>query len=124
MNTTGQQFAAVVRKSFRMNSRTLDRRDGGSIKAAIIESIAVSNEYPGYYGPERTALSSAAFGSYLAYRKHVDGYRIDGVLRYRITTMSPWNFAALIGNMIDAGVTNCGQGEDFFRNMAREQVAA
>lgn len=116
---TGEQFTAAVRKSFRISSRTRDHRDGGSLKADMLESIRNAVTYPGYYGPERTELSRAAWGTYLSYEKHVEGYRIPGELRFRIVSMSPWQFAGLLGEMIDAGVTNCGEGEHFFANMAR-----
>lgn len=119
MNTTGEQFTSTIRKSFRINSRTRDYRDGGSIKADMLESIRNAVFYDGYYGPERTELSRAAFGALQSYDKHIDGYRVAGELRYYITSMSPWNFAALLGEMIDAGVTNCGEGERFFSDMAR-----
>ena len=122
--TTGEQFTAAVRKSFRMNTRTRDRRDGGSIKADILESIYNAVYFEGYYGPERTELSRAALGAYLSYSKHVDGYRIDGTLRYYITSMTPWQFAGFLGEMIDAGVTNVGEGEVFFSNMQRRVAVA
>jgi hypothetical protein len=121
-HSTGEQFAAAVRKSFQIGPRTRDRRDGGSLKADILESIANAVTYPGYYGPERTALSRAAWPTYLSYQKHVDGYRIPGELRFMITSMSPWQFTALIGEMIDAGVTNVGEGERFFADMAQRSA--
>ena len=121
--TTGQQFTDMIRKSLRMNSRTLDRRDGGSIKTRILESIQEAVQYEGYYGTERTNLSRAAFGPWMSYQKHVDGYRIDGALRYRITSLSPWAFAAFIGDMIDAGVQTTGDGEIYFNRMAHQIVA-
>jgi hypothetical protein len=76
--TTGQQLTATLRKSFQVGPRTRDYRDGLSLKDRMLESIENAITYPGYYGPERTALSQAASGALRSYQKHVDGYRIDG----------------------------------------------
>lgn len=51
-----------------------------------------------------------------------EGYRIPGILAYRISQMTPWQFAGFLGEMVDAGVTNVGEGEVFFSKMAREVV--
>jgi hypothetical protein len=56
----------------------------------------------------------------LSYSKHVGGYRIDGTLAAHIQGLSPWRFAALLGTMLDAGVSCTGDGERFFAAMARE----
>lgn len=115
--TTGRQFADAVRKSFRIGTRTRDGRDGGSVKRDMLESIANAVLYPGYYGEERTNLSRAAWGTYLSYEKHIDGFRVDGNLHHRITKMTPYQFAGFLGDMIDSGVTNVGEGERYFQQM-------
>lgn len=114
----------MVRTAKRINGRSRDHRDGYSLKAQMIEDIFNSNNYPGYFGPERSELYHEAFGVALAYNKHVNGYRIDGLLRFRIDSMTPWQFAGFLGEMIDAGVTNCGEGEIFFQQYARTIRAA
>ncbi len=121
--TTGQQFAAALRTSFRINGKSRDRRDGGSIKADMLESVENAVQFEGYYGPERTELSRAAFGAVQSHRKHVEGYRIDGMVAYEISKLTPYQFAGYLGAMIDAGVTNCGQGEVYYARM-RQAVAA
>jgi len=112
--TKGQELAATLRKSFRINSRSRIRRDGMDLRSEMLDAIRNAAYYPGYYGPEKTATYREAIGAVRSYDKHVDGYRIDGMLRYRITSMSPWQFAGLLGEMVDAGVTNVGEGERFF----------
>lgn len=115
--TKGQELAATLRKSFRINTRSRIRRDGMDLRAEMLDAIRNASYYPGYYGPEMTATYRTAIGAVQSYDKHVDGYRIDGQLRYRITSMSPWEFAGLLGHMVDAGVTNVGEGERFFQQM-------
>ena len=115
--TKGQELAATLRKSFSVGPRTRHHRDGMDLRTEMLDAIRNAVYYPGYYGPEKTAIYRTAIGSVTSYDKHVDGYRIDGMLRYRITSMSPWQFAGLLGQMVDAGVTNVGEGERFFQRM-------
>lgn len=117
--TAGQKLTATLRKGFRINHRSRDRRDGVSIKADMLESIENACQYDGWFSAEKTETYRAASATVRSYRKHVDGYRIDGMLRYRITSMSPWEFAAFLGAMVDAGITNVGEGERYFQQMAR-----
>lgn len=117
--TTGQQLAAALRKGHAINSRSRDRRDGYSVKARMLEDIRIACQHDGYFGTEKTALYREASGTVRSYDKHVDGYRIDGMLRYQIVSMSPWEFAAFLGAMVDAGITNVGEGERYFQQMAR-----
>ena len=115
--TKGQELAATLRKSFHINTRSRIRRDGMDLRTEMLDAIRNAVYYPGYYSAEKTAVYSAATGALLSYDKHVAGYRIDGQLRYRITSMSPWQFAGFLGEMVDAGVTNVGEGERFFQQM-------
>lgn len=48
--TTGQQFTAAVRTSFHIGPRTLDRRDKGNLRAAVLECITNAVWHDGYYG--------------------------------------------------------------------------
>lgn len=123
--TQGQDLAATLRKSFRINTRSRDRRDGVSLKRDMLEAITFAATLSGYYSEEKSTTYRVGFGAVQAYGKHVDGFRIDGTLRFHITGMSPWAFAGLLGEMVDAGVENCGTGEQFFAEMARTvRVAA
>lgn len=122
--STGTEFAQMVRKNLHMNTRTRNYRDGRSMKDRILEDIATSNNFPGYYNEERSALYRAAYPVFNAYMKHVKGFRIDGMVAYQIEKMSPWQFAGFLGEMIDAGITNSFEGEIFFQNMKAEACAA
>lgn len=123
-NTAGQELTATLRRYFSIGARSRRyrtdrygcRRD---LHADMIEGIMNAAQYPGYYVQATQDALRAGFGTALAYDKHVNGYRIDGTLRYTITTMSPWQFAALLGQMVDAGVECTGDGERFFAEMNR-----
>jgi hypothetical protein len=114
MNTT----TATLRKYFHISPRTRRFRGNDDLFARMLESVELAATQPGYFNETTEQALHPAFGAVLAYRKHVDGYRIDGMTISRIKSLSPWQFAALIGQMVDAGVTNTGEGERFFRAMA------
>jgi hypothetical protein len=123
-NTAGQDLTATLRRYFSVNSRSRRFRKDRygcrqDLHAAMIEALANAATMPGYYSEATEGALRTGFGAVLAYDKHVNGYRIDGTLRFTITEMTPWNFAALLGQMVDAGVTCTGDGERFFSDMAR-----
>jgi len=121
--TAGQELTATLRRYFSVGTRTrryrMDEYGRRDLHAAMIEAIENAAQYPGYYSERTQDALHAGFGAALSYRKHVDGYRIDGTLRFAISEMSAWQFAALLGEMVDAGVTCTGDGERFFADMNR-----
>lgn len=125
MTTVGQTLAATLCKIFQIGTRT--RRYGKifgcrtDLHDAMIEAIENAVQFPGYYSPEKTEVLRAAWGAALSYRKHVGGHRIDGMLITRINGLSAYQFAALLGRMVDAGVSTTGDGERFFAEMTRER---
>lgn len=122
--TAGTEFAKMVRKNFGIGARTRTYRGGMNLKNEILEAIANSNNYPGYYSEAKTAIFRPAYPALVSYQKHVGGGRVNPLVSYEIEMMSPWRFAALIGSMIDAGVTNTFEGEEFFRDMRSSLLVA
>jgi hypothetical protein len=122
--TAGQILADALRRMFRIGTRT--GRYGkvfghrADLHIEMIEQIENAVTLPGYHNAERTEILRAAWGAALSYHKHYDGHRMDSVLRWRISEMSAYQFAALLGRMVDAGVTTTGDGELFFAAMARK----
>lgn len=122
--STGQILADTLRSNFGIGTRT--RRYGkvfghrADLHTQMIEAIENAVQYPGYYGPEKTAVLRTAWGAAMSYRKHVQGHRIDGSLAFHINSLSAYQFAALLGRIADAGVETTGDGERFFDAMARE----
>ncbi len=122
--SAGQILAAELRRMLRIGTRT--GRYGkvfgvrSDLHAEMIETIENAVTLPGYHNTERTEILRAAWGAVLSYRKHYDGHRMDSVLRWKISEMSAYQFAALLGRMVDAGITTTGDGETFFAAMARE----
>jgi hypothetical protein len=122
--SAGQLLAAALRQTFRVGTRT--RRYGTlfghrtDLHNAMVEAIENATQLPGYYSAEKTEILRTAWGAARSYRKHVGGYRIDGLLAQHINGLSAYQFAALLGRMVDAGVATTGDGERFLDAMAHE----
>lgn len=116
--TAGTEFAEAIRSYFRIGTRTRRYRDGRDMHAEIVEAIEYA-QLPGYYSEGTERALRLAGGALRSYQKHVQGYRLDGDLIARINRMSSYQFTGLLADMIDAGVTNVGEGERYFQGMAR-----
>lgn len=121
--TAGQQLAAELRRMFSIGTRTRRARKGQRLIPTILYELCANVQYAGCNSPERTAILRPGFPVSLAWSKHVDGCRIDGFLHSRFDRMTPYQFCALLGRMVDAGVTNNGEGERFFDEMTRDLYA-
>lgn len=118
--TRGEELTSTLRRILSVGTRTRRYRNRLDLHEAMLEAIENATVYPGYYTGDTNDALQGAWAVYSAYQKHVGGYRIDGTLRRHITELSPYQFAAFLGRMVDAGVTNNGEGERFFQEMARE----
>ncbi|MCW2957164.1 MAG: hypothetical protein JWO69_2033 [Thermoleophilia bacterium] len=123
--TAGQTLAATLRKIKSVGPRTRRYRNGADVKAEMLDAIRCEVSFPGYYQGE-TAKALAGAGAVLrSWDKHVLGYRIDGQLAFYISDLTPYQFAAFLGSMVDAGIENVGQAEYWFAEQARAlRVAA
>lgn len=118
--TKGQQFAKTMRSNLGIGARTRRFRKGVDLHAEILDCIRNATYYPGYYTGERAELFQAAFAAQVSYTKHIAGYRADATVVAHINALSPWQFCALIGEMVDAGISNVGDGERFFTQLRTE----
>lgn len=120
-STKGQIFAREMRSYLRIGARTrrFDNskwdKDG---HRDILNLIAEANNFPGMRNADSEAIFRTAFAALCSWEKHIDGYRADAMLVSHINGMTPYQFCALLGDMIDAEITNVGQGELFFADMA------
>jgi hypothetical protein len=129
--TNGQQLADALRKVMHIGPRTRQIRKGpfgGSTKENVItevlEAVINSNNYPGYYSEPTSKALAFGWSAVTSWNKHVEGYRIDGTQRAYLTSLSPWQFTALLGEMVDAGVSNNYEGERWFAARRSADVAA
>jgi hypothetical protein len=122
MNTTqtpGQSLTDALRRYFSLGTRTRRYRNGRDLHAEMAEAIDLAAQYDGYYVERTQKALEGGVGAARSYAKHVGGYRISGTLALRINSMTAWQFAGLLGEMVDAGVTTTGAGERFFSEMSR-----
>lgn len=126
--TAGQALTAEIRKMYQLNSRSrwgAARRTRTVKREGILRDIRDAiGEYRGIESDDRTAILDRAFVALCAYSKFVENYRIDGLLRCQITTTTPAEFAAFLGEMVDSGATNMAEFEQWFAAKTRELYAA
>jgi hypothetical protein len=121
--TKGQKFAKVMRSNLGIGARTRRFRKSSDLHTEILECIRNATYYPGYYTGERAELFQAAFSAQVSYTKHIAGYRADAAVVAHINSLSPYQFCALLGRMIDAEISNVGEGEEFFSELRVELYA-
>jgi len=123
-STKGQIFAREMRAHLHIGARTRRfdskkwQQDG---HRDVMQTIADSNNY--LTDSDRDAIFQTAFSALCSWEKHIAGGRADATLVAHINSMPPQQFVGLIADMIDAEITNVGQGEQFFADMARRLYA-
>lgn len=124
-STAGRNFAREMRAYLHIGARTrrFAKRWTADGHRDVMQAIADANNYPGCMAAERENTFRTAFSALCSWEKHIDGGRADAVVVSHINAMTPHQFVGLIGDMIDAGITNVGEGETFFADMARRIYA-
>lgn len=125
-STKGQIFAREMRAYLHIGPRT--RRFNSKKWVAdghrdVLHLIAEANNNPGMRNAEREAVFQTAYSALCSWEKHIDGYRADASLVAHINSMTPYQFVGLLGDMVDAGISNVGEGERFFAEMGRRLYA-
>lgn len=121
-STKGQIFAREIRSYLNIGPRTRRFNSKKWIEDGhrdVLHLIAEANNHPGMRNAEREAIFQTAFAALCSWESHIASYRADGVLVSYINTMTPHQFVNLLADMIDAGISNAGEGERFFASMAR-----
>lgn len=127
--TTGQQFTTALRRTHHIGPRTRWGRDGYSriegtynLRTEMTQTTLDAGQHPEWFGDDGEALR-AGFDAILGWMKHVghvDGGRIDAVAAAALRRLSPYRWAALLGEMVDAGITNTGEAERWFAGKRAE----
>jgi hypothetical protein len=118
--TPGQQLTTALRRYLGVGTRTRRYRKGDDLHREMYQALRLAAEVAGYFTERTESALRPGYAAALSYEKHVMCFRVGHVLRRRIEEMSPWQFAALLGRMVDAGVTCTGAGERFFAEMSKE----
>lgn len=115
-----------IRRYFSIGPRTRNfRKDAGrdGVIGDLAERIQVSCNYPGYDGPELTAACQLLLPAIWSWGKHVEGYRLPGYQIANLRVLTPWQWLALLGDMVDAGVSCTGDGERYFESHVSRAAA-
>ena len=120
--TAGQTFTASMVKNLGIGTRTRLRQN---LREDILEAVQRAATIPGYYSEQRTAVFSAAYPAVNGYHANSGGSRVDSIVGwYMREGLSAYQFVKMLGRMVDAGVTNAYQAEQFFRSLRDEANAA
>ncbi|MEY9839438.1 hypothetical protein [Streptacidiphilus sp. EB103A] len=125
-STRGQNFAREMRSYLRIGTRSRRFQTGRWILDGhrdVLTLIAEAHTRSGSTERRREDLFRSAFAAMCAWHKHIDGYRAHPALVLRINSMTPHQFCGLLGEMIDAGVSNNWEGEEFFAAMNRRAAS-
>ncbi|MCX4826354.1 hypothetical protein OG883_42700 [Streptomyces sp. NBC_01142] len=125
--TKGQRFAKDMRKNLSIGTRThrwsSSTFPGSDMHEMILESIAHATHHDSWYGEARTELFRTAFAALCSYEKHIWSGRADAVLVAYCNNLTPWQLCNLLGDMVDAKITNVGEGERFFAQFLQRNQA-
>jgi hypothetical protein len=116
-------FTAAVLRYFHIGPRTAryrrakGHRNVQDLHAEIVEAVTYAVTAPGYFTENTQAALRIGWAAVNAYEKHIGGYRATPEVVSKINQMSAFQFVKLLGQMIDAGVSNNGEGERFFQTM-------
>lgn len=125
--TAGQIFARDMRKNWGIGTRTrrFDRRKigGTDFHGSIIESVQNATYENGYYSEQRQSVFRTASAAMFSYNKHIAGHRANTNVITYINSLTPWQFCNLLGEMVDANITNVGEGERWFADLSRRLYA-
>lgn len=123
--TAGQTFTASMLKNLGIGTRTHARRNGLSLREDILEAVQHAATIPGYYSEKRTAEFRVAYPAVNGYHANSGGNRVDAIVGWYLREgLSVYQFVKMLGRMVDAGVTNSYQAEQFFNGLRAEANAA
>ena len=122
--TDGQTFAKAICKYMSIGPTTKRyRRIKGShfdhdLHADILANVEIAATDPKFFSStEQASALALAIAPVRSHRKHVQGCRINGTKIAKIQSLTAWQFVQYLASMIDAGITNVGEAEEFYRKM-------
>ncbi|MEV8639469.1 hypothetical protein AB0395_48300 [Streptosporangium sp. NPDC051023] len=107
--TPGQALTAALRTRLHIGSRTRRYRRSHDLFAAALAAIRRA---------DMEDVLAPGYPVLWSWEMHVEGGRVDIEQRAYLTTLTAWDFTAILGDMIDAGVSSIGEGERYFADRA------
>lgn len=123
--TKGQKFAIEMRHFLSIGTRTQRTRRGLDLHRTIVEWVKSAAMEPGSLHPDQEAAFRTAFGAACSWFKWIKLGRADYTVIEHIDSLSPYQFCAFLGQMIDDEVKTTSQAGTYFSEMrTRLQAAA
>lgn len=111
--TKGQEFAKTVTSLNQIGARTRRYRKGADMHRAILGDVQMAIEAPFTFSETSAKALTSAWTAVAAYYKHIDGGRARPETCLAVKALSPYRFAQFLGRMIDAGISNMGEAEQW-----------
>jgi hypothetical protein len=113
--TKGQEFAKTVTRLNGIGGRTRRYRKGADMFNMMLADVQTAIESPFAFSETSSKALASGWTAVCAYRHHIDGYRGRPELCAAVKSLSPYRFAQFLGRMIDAGISNMGEAEQWLR---------
>jgi hypothetical protein len=119
MNTTtqGQQFTKEMRHFLSIGTRTRRDRKGLDLHREIADWVRVAAMERGTLDPSQEESFRPAFDAASSWFKWIKLGRADYTVCEYINNLTPYQFCAFLGQMIDAGITSTSQAGQYFSEM-------
>ena len=117
----GQAMAVTLRKYFSITKYTPRWRNGENMIGKILQAVTTATYTPDAYSYPVSENLRAGYNVVLTYYKRVCGYRLPTRQIIELNQMKPYEVTDLLAQMVDDGVTNCGEAEEWFRGIALDE---
>lgn len=122
--STGQKFAKEMRYFLAIGTRTPRYRKGIDLHAEIADWVRIAAMEPGTLYSSQQDSFLPAFDPACSWYKHIKAARASYLVIEHVNAMSPYQFCAMLGQMIDARVHTTSQGAQYFDQMRARLVRA
>jgi hypothetical protein len=116
-NTQGQQFAHDMRHFLSIGTRTRRDRKGLDLHREIADWVRVAAMEHGTLDPSQEESFRPAYDVACSWFKWIKLGRADYTVCEYINNLTPYQFCAFLGRMIDAGITSTSQAGQYFSEM-------
>jgi hypothetical protein len=111
--TKGQEFAKTITRLNQIGGRTRRYRKGADLFNLMLADVQTAIESPFAFSETSTAVLTSGWTAVTAYFHHIDGYRARPEICVAVKDLSPYRFAQFLGRMIDAGISNMYEAEQW-----------
>ncbi|MBX9392264.1 WYL domain-containing protein [Streptomyces sp. TRM72054] len=121
--TQGQQFAQDMRHFLSIGTRTRRDRKGLDLHREIADWVRTAAMERGTLDSSQEESFRPAYDAACSWYKWIKLGRASYLVIEHINALSPYQFCALLGDMIDAEVKSTSQGGQYFERMRAELLA-